>query len=85
MKRAKMLPCPFCGGTARVRMEPASPPDVDEPFWIVQCCRDAIAYRRRHDTGCPAGPIAIGPSRQAAVDLWNTRMPPDTARRGGAA
>jgi len=27
-KEAPLLPCPFCGGPARVRMEPESPPEV---------------------------------------------------------
>ena len=78
-KEAPLLPCPFCGGSARVRMEPESPPDVEEPFWVVSCCRDSLAYRRRTGTGCPVGAMAIGPSRQQAVDHWNTRIPQEAS------
>ena len=71
--RVKMLLCPFCGGQAHVRMEPESPPEVEGPYWTVTCRRDSLAYRKRMGTGCPAGPMAIGDSRQAAVAKWNTR------------
>lgn len=80
MKRVKLLPCPFCGGRARLRMEPESPPDVEEPFWVVTCCRDSLAYRKRMGTSCPAGPIAIGDSRDAAIDRWNTRIPQEASK-----
>lgn len=74
----RLLPCPFCGGRARVKMEVESLPDEERPFWIVTCCRDSMAYRKRMGKGCPAGPMAIGDSRQDAVSKWNTR-------HGGAA
>lgn len=79
MKRVKLLLCPFCGSKAMVRMEPASPPDVEGPFWVVACGR-YLAYRKRMGTGCPAGPIAIGDSRDAAIDRWNTRIPQEASK-----
>lgn len=78
-KEAPLLPCPFCGGSARVRMEPESPPDVEEPFWVVSCCRDSLAYRRRKGKGCPAGPISVADSRDKAIALWNTRIPQEAS------
>jgi hypothetical protein len=59
------LPCPFCGKRPKIRREPASPPEINAPYWIVGC-------PLRPDP-CPVEAMAIGTTRSVAIKLWNTR------------
>lgn len=65
----KALPCPFCGQAAKVSRQPASPPEVAQPYW--QCgCGDTHRTRR-----CSVHPLAFGDSRAEAIATWNAREP----------
>lgn len=61
---AAPLPCPFCGGPARVVREDPNPPEIPHHWWIVECPKE---------NACLVWPTAVGDSRAEAVTAWNTR------------
>lgn len=58
------LPCPFCGGKAVIHIMKASPPEILNPVWTVDC---------QKSNPCPVWPSAFGDSRAEAIAAWNTR------------
>ena len=69
----KLKPCPFCGGSAELRI-------VDNECWPglerfqVRCTRVGT---------CPIAPAAEFPTEYRAVVRWNTRTRPQRAARKG--
>lgn len=56
--KSEMLPCPFCGG-------PAAAQNYRPRSWGAGCISDECQWQRTAE--------AYAPSRQKAVELWNTR------------
>lgn len=59
-----LLPCPFCGGEARIMHLPAVEPSAR---WHVDCA---------NFSGCEIGPFLWRATEQEAIDAWNTRAWP---------
>lgn len=59
-----LLPCPFCGGEAKVMLDPD--PGCSKPWWMVGCLNS------RGDDDCP-GFRSDYTTQEAAIALWNTR------------
>jgi hypothetical protein len=78
-KRAKLLPCPFCGARAKTdEMEPM-PPEIDHVTHIVRCSH-ATRYHYKHGTGCPVMAEVYDETPERAADKWNTRAVPAEER-----
>lgn len=56
--KSELLPCPFCGG-------PAAAQNYRPRSWGAGCISDECQWQRTAE--------AYAPSRQKAVELWNTR------------
>ena len=66
------LPCPFCGGKAKVKCNPPAHPEIQNRWWSVTCARDTRYYHKR-GIECPVTLIATGDTRDEAVANWNAR------------
>lgn len=78
-KTVKLLPCPFCGSTAkRGELEPM-PPEIDHVTYIVRCSH-ASSYHFKHGKGCPVMPETYGATPELAAERWNTRSVPADER-----
>lgn len=77
MKRARPVPalktCPFCGGAAVLQQQPASPPEVERPYWTITCKNDALKAAKAGGF-CPGMPMAIHEDLDEACKRWNTRV-----------
>jgi Lar family restriction alleviation protein len=68
---ARLLPCPFCGGSARVT------PDMD---YKTAQINEAVIYIEC--ACCEAGPNgSFGEPRKEAIAVWNTRFDADALQR----
>ena len=60
MSEIKLLPCPFCGGEARMQDEPI---EKGEFLYSVLCENDCVTQGIYHNTA------------ESAIKAWNTRKP----------
>ena len=63
----KLLPCPFCGGRARLYCDDfISGRSVDNPDWIVDC-------EERGEQACSANVRVYSQSVDEVIETWNRR------------
>ena len=60
----ELMPCPFCGGEAKLHLDPIPFDTWDAHTYVVGCT----------DSDC-AGASGIGLDRQHVIDGWNRRAP----------
>lgn len=66
MSEIKLLPCPFCGGKARISCDTEATRDSEGRLW---------AYTIVCDSCCATSGLSYSPER--AKKAWNTRKPID--------
>lgn len=66
-KAIRPLPCPFCGEKPKTTYisEGEAKPEIPNAYYSVGCVSKE----------CPAIPLAIGDTKEAAISQWNTRTP----------
>lgn len=64
--KEKPLPCPFCGGKAKLRLIPKedAAPEIPSAYWVGECGSKG---------NCPAMITVFGDTKEAAISQWNTR------------